>query len=179
MSSSNAQPETERGSLKYRGVLLLSVAAAYPVAAWWTLENGGGVGAAALWLAALPQVFCYVGLLVLFGRSLGPGREALLTRFARFIHGEISDDIARYTRQITIFWSGFFAAMALTAVALLVFVSSEAWLFFANVLNLPLVVCAFAAEYAYRSVRFPDASYPSLTDTIAAFRRFYGSNGDN
>ncbi len=129
----------------------------------------------ALWVAALPQVFCYLGLLWLFGRSLIGAREAILTRFARFVHGDISAEIARYTRQITIFWSLFFAAMAITSVSLLVFVSADAWLFFANVLNFPLLVCAFLAEYACRSMRFPGAAYPSLTATVTAFRRFRDS----
>jgi hypothetical protein len=65
-----------------------------------------------------------------------------------------------------------FVAMAIVSASLLVFVSADAWLFFANVLNLPLVVTAFVAEYVYRSVRFPNGPYPSLAATVAAFRRF-------
>ncbi|UCD68967.1 MAG: hypothetical protein JSW48_02385, partial [Betaproteobacteria bacterium] len=80
--------------------------------------------------------------------------------------------VASYTRQITVFWCGFFIAMAIVSASLLVFVSADAWLFFANVLNLPLVVTAFVAEYVYRSVRFPNGPYPSLAATVAAFRRF-------
>ncbi len=172
MSSSSAQPESKRTPVKFRGPLLLLVILAYPAVAWWTFAHGGELGAAALWVAALPQVFAYVGLLLLFGRSLLGPREAILTRFARFVHGEISVEIARYTRQITIYWSLFFAAMAITSLLLLVFVSAGAWVFFANVLNLPLLVCAFLAEYAYRSTRFPGAAHPSLAATVTAFRRF-------
>jgi uncharacterized membrane protein len=179
MSSSSAQPESKRAPAKFRGVLLLLVVLAYPAVAWWTFAHGGKVGATALWVAALPQVFCYVGLLWLFGRSLIGAREAILTRFARFVHGDISTEIARYTRQITVFWSLFFAAMAITSVSLLVFVSSGAWLFFANVLNLPLLVCAFLAEYAYRSMRFPGAMYPSLAATVTAFRQFRDTREDS
>jgi uncharacterized membrane protein len=62
--------------------------------------------------------------------------------------------------------------MAMVSASLLFFVSTDAWLFFANVLNLPLVVGAFVAEYLYRSLRFPNAPYPSLAATIDAFRRF-------
>ena len=175
MSSSSAQPESKPTSVRFRGVLILLAVLGYPAAAWWTFAHGGNVGATALWVAALPQVFCYVGLLWLFGRSLVGSREAILTRFARFVHGDISPDIARYTRQITVFWSLFFAGMAITSVSLLIFVSAGAWLFFANVLNLPLLVCAFLAEYAYRSIRFPGATYPSLTATVTAFRRFRDS----
>jgi uncharacterized membrane protein len=179
MSSSSAQPESKRTPVKFRGLLVVVLAAAYPIAAWWVFARGGDVGAKALWVTAFPQVFCYLGLLWLFGRSLTAGREALLTRFARFVHGDISSAIERYTRQITVFWCLFFAAMAITSASLLIFVSTDAWLFFANVLNLPLLVCAFVAEYGYRSVRFPDATYPSLTATVAAFRRFRETRDSN
>ena len=171
-SSSSVQPDSKARRFKLRSFLILSVIAAYPVAAWWVFVHGGRAATTALWIAAVPQVFCYLGLLWLFGRSLTSGREALLTRFARFVHGEIPSPVERYTRQITVFWCVFFAAMAITSTILFLFVSVDAWLFFANVLNLPLVLCAFCAEYLYRSMRFRNRPYPSLVATISAFRRF-------
>ncbi|UCH47343.1 MAG: hypothetical protein JSU95_14850 [Betaproteobacteria bacterium] len=172
MSSSSAPPESKRRSFPLRSLLILFLIAGYPLAAWWIFVHGGTAGTTALWVAALPQAFCYLALLWLFGRSLMAGREALLTRFARFVHGEISAAVETYTRQITVFWCGFFAAMAVVSASLFVFVSADAWLFFANVLNLPLVVGAFVAEYFYRSLRFPNGPYPSLAATVEAFRRF-------
>ena len=175
MSSSGAQPETKRRPLKLRSLLLLSLVTGYPLLAWWLFVHRGGAGTTVLWLGGLPQGFCYLGLLWLFGRSLVSGREALITRFARFFHGEISPAVERYTRQITILWCVFFAGMLIADVSLFTFVSADAWLFFANVLNLPLVIGVFVAEYVYRSFRFPDWPYPSLAATVAAFRRFYGN----
>jgi len=172
MSSSSAQPESNRRPLKLRSLLILSLVAGYPLAAWWIFAHREPAGTAILWLAGLPQAFCYLGLVWLFGRTLIGGREALLTRFARFVHGEISPAVECYTRRITLLWCVFFAAMATISVSLFVVVSTDAWLFFANVLNLPLLVCAFVVEYAYRSLRFPNAPYPSLAATINAFRRF-------
>ena len=172
MSSSNAPPEHRAGLFSLRTLLVLSLIAGYPVGAWWLFVNGGRAGTTALWVAALPQVFCYLALLWLFGRSLLSGREALITRFARYVHGEISAPVETYTRHVTVFWFGFFAAMTIVSVSLLFFVSTNAWLFFANVLNLPLVVAGFVAEYIYRSLRFPHHPYPSLAATVDAFRRF-------
>ena len=151
--------------------------ASYPVIAWWVFARGGVVGETALWIAATPQMFCYIGLLWFFGRSLSPHREALITRLARFVHGEISPAVECYTRRLTVFWSVFFAAMATTSVTLLLFVSKDAWLFFANVVNLPLLVGVFMGEYFYRSSRFPDT--PSLMDTIRAFRNFRSTPGSH
>ena len=114
-------------------------------------------------------------LLWLFGRSLISGRVALITRFARFFHGEISQAVERYTRQVTILWCVFFSGMLIVDFTLFTFVSTDAWLFFANVLNLPFLIGTFIAEFVYRSFRFPDWPYPSLGATVAAFRRFYGT----
>ena len=175
MSSSSVPPEHRARPFSLRTLLVLLLIAGYPLAAWWLFVNGERAATTALWVAALPQVFCYLALLWLFGRSLMAGREALITRFARYVHGEISAPVETYTRRVTVFWFGFFAAMTIVSVSLLLFVSTDAWLFFANVLNLPLVVGGFVAEYIYRSLRFPNHAYPSLAATVDAFRRFRGT----
>ena len=176
ISGGNAQPDLKRRFSKLRNVIVVALVVAYPFVAWWVFTYGGRIGATALWAGALPQVFCYLGLLWLFGRSLLGGREALITRIARFVHGgELSLEKERYTRQVTVFWCLFFAGMAVTSVSILLFVSVDAWLFFANVLNLLLLGCAFLAEYAYRLVRFPKSTHASLTAAIRAFRRVRGS----
>lgn len=179
MSSSNARPESKRRLFKLRNYLVVAALVAYPVVAWWAFTYGGRVGETALWIGALPQVFCYLGLLWLFGRSLRGGREALITRIARFVHGELSPEKARYTRQVTVFWCVFFAGMAISSISILLFVSVDAWLFFANVLNLPLLGAAFLAEYAYRLVRLPQSARESLTAPIRAYRRFRGFPGND
>lgn len=175
MSSSNAQPESKRRPFKLRSLLLLSLIAGYPLLAWWLLAHRDSTAITVLWLGGLPQGICYLGLLWLFGRSLRPRREALITRFARFFHGEISPAVERYTRQVTVLWCVFFSGMLIVDFVLFTFVSTDAWLFFANVLNLPLLIGTFLGEYVYRSFRFPDWPYPTLAATLTAFRRFYGA----
>ena len=179
MSSSNDPPESQRRLPKLRSYLIVALVAAYPMVAWWAFNYGGRVGATALWVGAVPQIFCYLGLLWLFGRSLRGNREALLTRVARFVNGELSREKERYTRQVTAFWCVFFAAMAFTSVCILLFVSIDAWLFFANVLNLPILVCAFLAEFTYRLLRHPNFANESLTAPIRAYRRYRGAAGND
>ena len=175
MSSSNAQPDSKRRPFTLRSLLLLTLVTGYPLLAWWLFAHRDGAGTTVLWLGGLPQAVCYLGLLWLFGRSLVSGREALITRFARFFHGEISPEVERYTRQITILWCVFFSGMLVVDFTLFTFVSTDSWLFFANVLNMPLLIGTFVGEYVYRSFRFPDWPYPSLAATITAFRRFFGA----
>src|SRR4029077_5051200 len=69
-------------------------------------------------LYPLPSIVVYGGLLWIFARTLAPGREALVTRLARQVHGTLPDDITAYTRQVTWAWCVFFTAMGLTSVLL-------------------------------------------------------------
>lgn len=179
MSSVSGRREVQRGGPGIRFTLIAAAVVAYPLAAWWAAEFGGAAGQAALWLGALPQVFCYLGLLWIFGRTLGPGKQALITRLARAVHGELPIPIERYTRRVTWYWCLFFAAMALGSTILLALVSVDAWLFFANVLNLPLLAAAFVLEYVYRLLRFPGFAHLSLSGTLRAFQSFRASmSGD-
>ena len=175
MSSSSARADSANRTHRFRGLLILALLASYPGLSWWTITHGGRIGEAAMWIAGAPQIFCYIGLLWLFGSSLRAHKEPILTRMARFVRGEIPADVERYTRKLTLFWCVFFAIMATVSAVLLLFVSRDAWLFFANVLNLPLLMSAFVAEYLYRCTRFPDS--PSVAETIRAFRKFRAAGG--
>lgn len=123
----------------------------------------------------IPQVTVYLALLVFFGRSLRPGVEPVVTRIARQTHGSLPPEIERYARQTTIAWCLFFVFMALTSGLLFNFAPRALWSFFANVLNLPLVILMFAVEYSYRIRRFPDFEHVSLLETIRAVIRHQSS----
>jgi uncharacterized membrane protein len=123
-------------------------------------------------LYPLPSILLYGGLLWIFARTLVPGREALVTRLARRVHGALPDDITAYTRQVTWAWCVFFTAMALTSVLLFTFASLSAWSLFANVLDLPLLCAMFIAEYVYRVLRYRHFSHAPLIASVRAFREF-------
>ena len=120
----------------------------------------------------VPSVAVYMVLLWMFGRTLVPGREALVTRLARHVHGTLPEDITVYTRRVTWAWCLFFVAMAATSILLFDFASLETWSLFANVLNLPLVALMFVAEYAYRILRYRNFSHVPLLTAVRAFRQF-------
>jgi uncharacterized membrane protein len=100
--------------------------------------------------SALPHTLAYLGLLMVFGSSLLPGREALVTALARHMHPPISQEMAAYTRKLTWAWTAFFAAQLGISLLLYVLATVAAWSFFVNVLNLPLLVSMFVAEYIIR-----------------------------
>jgi uncharacterized membrane protein len=123
--------------------------------------------------SAVPHTVVYLGLLAVFGTSLLPGRDALVTALARHMHGPISDDMAAYTRKLTWLWCGFFAAQLSGSLLLLLFAPLATWSFFVNVLNLPLLVLMFVAEYALRGfgLRNPPRHGLAYMTGMAAFIR--------
>jgi uncharacterized membrane protein len=125
------------------------------------------VGIAQLDLASLPglpHALAYSSLLVVFGFSLLPGREPVLTRLVLKIRGPLPPELLAYTRHVTAAWCCFFAAQLALSLTLFLFAPLAVWSLFINVLNLPLVVVMFAIEYAYRVARFPNFRHDRLSD---------------
>jgi len=129
-------------------------------------------GASPALLYPVPYLTVYAFLLWLFARTLRPGQQALITRLAAHVHGELPAEIARYTRRVTWAWCVFFAAMALTSMLLFLYEPLPVWSIFNNLLNLPLVVAMYLGEYAWRLWRYPNFSHASIATVFRAFRNF-------
>lgn len=114
-------------------------------------------------------------LLWLFGRTLLPGREPLISQISRHINGDLQPDIAIYTRQVNIAWCIFFALQVLISLALYVFAPIAAWSLFINVLNLPLLMLMFIVEYAYRSIRLPHHSRTTILKAIEVYSKEFAA----
>lgn len=123
-------------------------------------------------LYPVPGLLANMLLLWMFGRTLRAGREPLITRVARFVHGALPPDIERYTRHVTLAWSLFFGVMAMSSLALFVLAPVQVWSLFANVFTLPLIGAMFICEYVYRVLRYPTFRHVSLLHTARAFRQF-------
>jgi len=116
----------------------------------------------------------YGGLLLTFGLTLRPGREPLITAMARKLHGAVPDELAVYTRRVTIAWCCFFAAQLTTSITLFVFAPLVIWSFFVNVLDIPMVVAMYAAEYLCRLHCLqnpPRHSLAEIFDMVAEARK--------
>ena len=117
----------------------------------------------------IPHAAIYLVLLWLFGHTLLPGREPLITRLARRVHGVVQPDLEAYTRRLTVAWCGFFAAQLAISALLFEFASPGSWSFFINLMNFPLLALMFAAEYLYRVMRHPRLPHASIPTAIQAF----------
>lgn len=133
-------------------------------AGWSALENHFGL---VYWLQ-------YVGmqliLFMTFGRTLIAGRQPLCTRFAEAVHAPLTPQHEIYTRQVTLAWTLFFAAMALASTLLFFLAPLATWSVFANFLTLPLVALMFIAEYWVRRWVLPDMRHTHILDAVRAFR---------
>ncbi len=106
-----------------------------------------------------------------FGHTLFGGREPLITRIARLMHGELDAGIASYTRNVTVAWSAYFALQVIVSAALYGLASITAWSFFINVLNLPLLALMFIGEYLYRIAAHPAHPRASIWRTIEVYAK--------
>lgn len=146
--------------------LLVLLAAGF---ATYLLAGSNALGLAAVY--GVPHAAIYVFLLWLFGRTLLRGREPLVTRLARRVHGVLQPDLETYTRRLTAAWCGFFAAQLAVSALLCGLASPGTWSIFINLMNFPLLVLMFVGEYLYRLVRHPDFPRASIATAIEAFLR--------
>ncbi|MDP3166667.1 MAG: hypothetical protein Q8N06_14610 [Hydrogenophaga sp.] len=112
------------------------------------------------------------GLLGLaFGRSLRAGEVPMVSRFAAVVHGSLSPALERYTRQVTWAWTLYFSLMTSLSLLLFWLAPVAVWSVFANLLNLPLLVMMFAAEYGARVVLLPASDRSGPLEAIRAWRQ--------
>ena len=104
-----------------------------------------------------------------FARSLGAGRTAICTRLADRLHGPLTPQEVRYSRQVTAAWAGFFAALTVTILALYLFAPLRVWSLFVNFVALPLVALMFVAEYAVRRHLLPQTDRRGVLATVRVF----------
>ncbi len=131
---------------------------------WPVLENHFDV---VYWLQNMGMQLV---LLMTFGRTLIAGRQPLCTRFAEALYGPVTPQHQIYTRQVTVAWTVFFAAMALVSTLLFFFAPLAIWSIFSNFLTLPLVALMFIAEYWVRKAVLPDMQNMRILDAVRAFR---------
>jgi hypothetical protein len=137
---------------------------------WAHASVGGGEGGfLPAVLSGLFHAAGYLFLLWYFGRTLARGREAIVTRVARRVHGLLSPPMERFTRGVTVAWCVFFGAQLAVSLLLLAFAPAHAWSFFVNLLNLPLLALMFVGQFAFRAIRHPDFPRASPWQALRAF----------
>ena len=135
----------------------------------YLLEHQEQLNTAAIY--GLPHAAAYCFLLWFFGRTLQRGKEPLISRLARQVHGGLPPYMETYTRRVTAAWCVFFAAQLAASAMLFAFASLDTWSLFINIVNLPSVAFMFAAEYLYRVARYRDYPHATLARSLQAFAK--------
>lgn len=121
--------------------------------------------------AGIAHAGAYLLLLWYFGSTLAQGREPIITRFARRVHGTLSPAMEQLTHRLTVAWCVFFAMQIAVSALLYAFAPLAAWSLFVNLLNLPLLVLMFTAQGIYKTLRCPDCPRASVLQAVEAFAR--------
>ena len=126
---------------------------------------------------AIPPHALYVGqhavihllLAALFGLTLRPGTQALISRVALRVHGHLTPAMARYSRNVTWAWTLYFVLMALLSMFIFAWATFEVWAVFANGLTPLAAVLMFGAEYLLRYRLHPEFERATMLQAIQAF----------
>lgn len=119
----------------------------------------------------IPHAAIYLFLLWFFGHTLLRGKEPLVTRLARRVHGTLPPELEAYTRRVTFAWCVFFAAQIIISALLFEFASLNTWSLFISLLNFPLLVLMFVGEYVYRVTFHRNFPHASILEAIQVFSK--------
>lgn len=129
-----------------------------------------------VWVYFIQHAGTLAALAIAFGRTLGRGAEPICTRFHRAAHGTLTDDVARYTRQVTLAWTAFFVVHCLISVGLFMLAPLPLWSLFANLLTPLFVAAMFGAEYLVRLRVLPGFEHVGLLDSVRSIRAASSAN---
>ncbi len=146
----------------------LLLCAGLVILAW---RYAGAIGDHVQWVYFIQHVGGNAIMALIFGSSLRTGRVPLCARIAIITHGPLAPRLERYTRQVTLAWTIFFAGNAGMSVLLFAYASFVHWSVFANLLAIPLVALMFAIEYAVRLRLLPDIKHVPILVGIRHYFR--------
>lgn len=153
-----------------RGLRLLGAAAWLAVAALlWQGWRGRGVAPQMLYL--MQHVAIHATLAIVFGLTLLPRREPLITALARRVHGSLTPEMAAYSRKVTLVWTLYFAAMGTVSVVLYAVAPFDVWATYAN-FGTPLsMALLFIGEHLLRYRLHPEFERATLGAAMRAYSR--------
>jgi uncharacterized membrane protein len=122
--------------------------------------------ASAVTVVLAPSVIFNAGLLVIFGHTLLPGREPLITRFRRIDVGFVAPVFVSYTRTLTALWTLIFAVGTTVSLGAALWGDIALWSWLALIV-LPIVTAVFfVGEHVYRAIRYGPEAGASLLRTL-------------
>ncbi|MEJ8859698.1 hypothetical protein WKW79_34420 [Variovorax robiniae] len=156
----------------------LGVAGSY-FGRWGLLAVAAG-GATLIWLVTSGEagdtnrlyVVQHVGINALlcgwFGSTLRGDGLSLIGQFAQRVHPLVGE-MPRYTRQVTMVWTAFFALTVVSSIVVYLSMPFSAWSLLSNVLSPIGVAALFLGEHLVRYRIHPEFERSRLIDAMRAF----------
>jgi len=158
------------GRLKPRNRALLGLAMILVLGVFAWVFGSASIAAS----TGLTHAAIQISLLSVFGSTLAPGREPLVTQIVRKARATPPPpEMLAYARFVTQLWCGLFILQLGVSVMLLLAAPLSVWSFFINVLSVPLVLTLFTVEFAYHTWRFrhlPRSKFVDIVKAISAER---------
>lgn len=167
------------------GPLLAAVALGALRSRQWALLGLCGVGVALLAATALrggvqnmqrmyvlQHAGVHLALAWAFASTLRPGSTPLVTTLALRLHPHprLTPAMQRYTRRLTLAWTGYFLGMIAVSAVLYALAPWSGWSLFGNVLSPLLAASLFVLEHLWRHWRHPEFGRTSLASTWQAWQ---------
>lgn len=119
-----------------------------------------------IYLTYIPPVIIPLSLLIIFGKTLLPGKEALITAIGEASRGPLSLAMRRYTYGLTAAWCALFITMAALPTLFLLTDKQALWFWFTNVFNYLIVGFLFIGEFYLRKKIFPNHNHPGFLEYL-------------
>jgi uncharacterized membrane protein len=111
----------------------------------------------------------YLLMAISFGTTLIAPRVPMCTMMADKIHGPLTPQELRYTRQVTVAWTIFFVLNMLATWLLFQFAPLKLWSIFVNFASLPLLALMFLGEYLVRRQILPQVQGGGIIATLRVY----------
>lgn len=121
---------------------------------------------AAIGLVLAPSIVVNIVLIFIFGHTLLPRREPLITRFRRFHVGHVTPAFASYTRGLTALWTALFAVTGVVSIVAALSGDIALWSWMSFIAWPLATVVLFLGEHAYRAIRYGPQGRSSPLTTI-------------
>jgi uncharacterized membrane protein len=121
------------------------------------------------WICMVQRSALFMLLAFVFGLTLRSGRLPLVSRIAEMVHGPLNARLARYTRQVTVAWTLFFAALAILLFLIFFILGQHVWVLISGAASTALIALMFVIEYAVRCRKIPISERSSMGAGIRAY----------
>ena len=115
----------------------------------------------------LQESVVLLGFSLGFGWTLRAGKTPLCTLLAALWLGEVTPNVARYTRWVTVAWSVWMFCLWLGSLVLFFIASAPVWAFYSTALIPVLMGALFAVDFALRPVFLLPHERPGI---VSSFR---------